>query len=157
MISHLETNHLLNKNQGGFRKNNSTINTTVKFTNDIFNAINIREITIATFIDMAKAFDTVNHNILLKKIEKLGFRGNIYKLLKNDLTDRQQVTIANGVTSSHLNITCGIPQGSTIGPLLFITYVNDVSSVLQNCKYHLYADDTVIYASGELNVITTTV
>ena len=81
-------NDYLDANQGEFRKNNSTINTSVKFTNDIFNAINTREITLATFVYMAKAFDTVNHTILLRKLEYLGITGKALKLLKNYLTNR---------------------------------------------------------------------
>ena len=131
MIFHLEANHLLDDNHGGFRKNNSTMNTAVKFTNDIFNAMNKRHITVATFIDMAKAFDTVNHQILLNKIEKLGFRGIIYDLLKNYLFQRKQVTMANGTTSNQCNISCGIPQGSTVRPLMFIIYMNDISTVFR--------------------------
>ena len=149
LIHHLEINQYLDIYQGGFRKNNSTINTTVRFTNDIFNAINRRQLTLATFIDMAKDFYTVNHNILLKKMELLGFRGNVLRLLQNYLKDRFQSTLANGFTSKSQKVVCGIPQGSTVGPLMFIIYLNDLSSILQNCKYQLYADDTVLYMSGQ--------
>ena len=150
MIEHLESNDLLDTCQGGFRKNNSTVNTTVRFTNDIFNAINRRHLSIATFVDMAKAFDTVNHTILLNKLESLGFTGKIINLLRNYLTDRKQSTLANGVVSSLVNISCGIPQGSTVGPLMYIIYMNDVSTSLNHCKYQLYADDTVIYLSDDI-------
>ena len=149
MIHHLEINDYLDKNQGGFRKNHSTINTTVNLTNDIFNAINVRHVTLTTFIDMAKAFDTVNHKILITKLQKLGFTGNLLKLLQNYLTDRKQCTAANGITSDLQDVICGIPQGSTVGPLFFILYINDLSSILKRCKYQLYADDTVLYLSGD--------
>ena len=132
-------------------------NETVKFINDIFNAINTRQITIATFIDMAKAFDTVNHEILIKKLDKLGFTGNLLKLLQNYLENRKQSTMTNGYTSKSKNIICGIPQGSTVGPLLFILYINDISSVLKHCKYQLYADDTVLYISGQVENISDSV
>ena len=147
LIDHLETNDYLDPHQGGFRKNNSTINTTAKFTNDIFNAINTRDLTMATFVDMAKAFDTVNHKILLNRLELLGISGNVLKLLRNYLTDRKQSTMANGITSRLDNVTCGIPQRSTVGPLMYIIYMNDISTSLKNCKYQLYADDTVLYLS----------
>ena len=137
-----------------FRKNNSTVNKTVHFTNDIFNAINQRLVTVATFVDMAKAFDTVNHAILLNKLIKVGFSGNLLKLLQNYLSNRKQTTMANGITSDTRKISCGIPQESTVRPLLFIIYVNDISSILKHCKYQLYADDTVIYLSDEINSAT---
>ena len=79
MMHHLETNNYLDSKQGGFRKNNSTVNTVSYFTNDIFNGFNTREFTIATYIDMAKAFDTVNHKILLKKTQKSGFHWKLTK------------------------------------------------------------------------------
>ena len=154
MIHHLEINNYLDINRGGFRKNNSTVNTTVKLTNDIFHAINRRTLTLATFIDMAKAFDTVNHSILLKKLSKLGFSGNLIKLLENYLINRKQRTLANGITSQSHNISWGIPQGSTVGPLLFILYINDIGSILNYCKYQLYADDTVLYLSDEITNAT---
>ena len=85
MIHHLEMNGYLDIRQGGFRKNNSTINTVLYLTNDIFNNMNKKQLTVAAYIDMAKAFDTVNHSILINKLSKLGFQGNLIKLLKNYL------------------------------------------------------------------------
>ena len=103
---------------------------------------------------MAKAFDTVNHKILLSKLEALGISGMLLKLLRNYLTNRKQATLANGHTSDLVHIACGIPQGSTVGPLMYIIYMNDVSSSLKNCKYQLYADDTIIYISGDMELTT---
>ena len=144
MMHHLELNQYLDTRQGGFRKNNSTINTVTYFTYDIFNALNEREYTITTFVDMAKAFDIVNHKILLEKLNRLGFTGNLLKLLGNYLDNRKQSTTANGYVSNENIVTCGIPQGSTVGPLMYIIYVNDILSSIRNCKYYMYADDTVI-------------
>ena len=145
IMFHVERNNLLENNQGGFRKNHSTMDTIAKFTNDIFEGINNREITTAVFIDLAKAFDTVNHTILLKKLGYIGIKGNLHKILENYLCNRKQMTTVNNIVSKHRRITCGVPQGSILGPLLFLIYVNDISSVIRNCKYQLYADDTVIY------------
>ena len=145
IMFHLERNNLLEPNQGGFRKNHSTMDKIAKFTNDIFEGMNNRQYTTSIFIDLAKAFDTVNHHILLKKLTHLGIKGNLNKLLQNYLTNRKQTTSINNLTSSERNITCGVPQGSILGPLLFLVYVNDLSGILRNCKYQLYADDTVIY------------
>ena len=99
---------------------------------------------------MAKAFDTVNHDILVKILGYLGFQGNLLKLLKNYLVDRRQSTSANGCISNEESVVWGIPQGSTVGPLMYIMYVNDIISCIQNCKYFMYADDTIIYTSGTL-------
>ena len=125
----------------------------MKFTNAILNAINFRELTIATFVDMAKAFDTFNHSILLQKLAMLGITGNILRLLRNYLSDRKQSTMANGIISKLLNTTCGIPQGSTDGPLMYIIYMNDVSTTLKYCKYQLYGDDTALYVSDNIGNI----
>ena len=149
IMFHLERNNLLEKNQGGFRKNHSTMDTIAKFTNDIFEGINKRKCTTSVFIDLAKAFDTVNHEILLKKLKILGIQGNLITLLGNYLTNRKQTTTINNRSSNERNITCGVPQGSILGPLLFLVYVNDLSSILQDCNFQLYADDTVIYHTDD--------
>ena len=85
----------------------------------------------ATFVDMAKALDTVNHTILMNKLDLLGISGKVLRLLRNYLTNRKQSTVANGIVSRPADITCGIPQGSTVGPLMYIIYMNDVFYVLE--------------------------
>ena len=154
MTVFFDENDILDPNQGGFRKKHSTIDTIAHLTNDIFNGINSGKLTMSCFIDMAKAFDTVNHVILCKKICKLGLAGNILKWVKNYLCQRKQCTYANGTMSTYLNISCGVPQGSILGPLFFIVYVNDIKSSLKACKYLLYADDTVLYLTGNLEQST---
>ena len=140
-----ENNDILDRRQGGFRPKHSTCSTTAFFIDDIYTAMNNNEILIATYIDAMKAFDTVNHEILLKKAEKYGITGQVLGWLKNYLSDRYQCTIANNIVSEKKLISCGVPQGSVCGPLLFLIYINDLAGILDSCKVSLYADDTVIY------------
>ena len=105
--------------------------------------------TIASFVDFKKALDTVSHEILLLKLERLGIRNKVHSLLQNYLTGRSQYTIANQTLSNNLVITCGVPQGSILGPLLFLIYINDICHNLNGSRVRLYADDTVIYCSGD--------
>ena len=103
-----------------------------------------------------KAFNTVNHEILLKKMEYFGILGKNAKWVNNYLTNRKHCTYANNILSNEELITCRVPQGSVCGPLLFLLYINDISKVLLNCKVSLYADDTVLYYSGKnLNEVVT--
>ena len=90
------------------------------------------------------------------KLTKLGIKGNIFKWIQNYLSDRKQCTFANGMVSSLLDITLtyGVPQRSILGSLFFIVYVNDMKHVLKNCKHLMYADDTVLYLTGDLQVCT---
>ena len=148
IYNHCNENKLLDKKQGGFRPNYSTTSTTTFYINDIYEAMNTNEITIAVYIDAMKAFDTVNHDILCKKLEYFGIKGNNAKWVKNYLSNRKQCTFANNILSDEVRITCGVPQGSVCGPLLFLLYINDISTILKKCKVSLYADDTVIYYSA---------
>ena len=143
-----EDNLLLNENQGGFRKNHSTAATVALFTDNLYTAINHKQYSIATFIDFSKAFDTVNHKILFEKLERLGIKGNSKFLIKNYLENRTQITNINGTDSNLANIVCGVPQGSVLGPLLFLIYINDLCNVIKNCSTFLYADDTVITSNA---------
>ena len=93
------------------------------------------------YIGFSKVFDTVNHNILIQKLKHYGINGNMLELLKSYLNNRRQFTVANGTQSDEMEINCGVPQGSVLGPLLFILYTNDI----QNCTEQtlkLFADDT---------------
>ena len=134
VMFHIERNNLLECHQGGFRKNHSTMDTIAKFTNDLFIGINNKETTKACFIDLAKAFDTVYHKILIKKLEYLGITGNLNKSFENYLTNGKQRTTIENSSSELRNITCGVPQGSILGPMLFLIYVNDLSNVIEKCK-----------------------
>ena len=147
--NYLENNNYLNSKQNGFRKCHSTLDGIVNFTSDIFDSINKGEYTIAAFIDLKKAFDTVNHNILLEKLNYAGIKNNILLLLKNYLSGRLQKTICNRTVSNTQRITCGVPQGSILGPLFFILYINDIQEMLEVDTFQLYADDTIIYCSDK--------
>ena len=94
------------------------------------------------FVDLEKAFDTVNHSILLSKLEHYGIRHNALEWFRNYLTNRSQCVTVNGAKSSNLSINCGVPQGSILGPLLFIVYINDMHSALKRSIVHHFADDT---------------
>ena len=149
LIEYLDENNILSDKQGGYRKGCSTVNTIGKLTDDILRDRNVGKETLAVFIDLKKAFDTVHHSILLKKCDRYGIRGKPLIWLENYLSGRRQCTFANNVKSEKLDISYGVPQGSILGPLLFLLYVNEVENVLKECKVLLYADDTVIYLSGQ--------
>ena len=108
--------------------------------------------TLALYIDYQKAFDTVNHNRLIKKCRELKFGDQLCMWLSSYLFDRSQKTFAHNVMSPSATVPYGVPQGSVLGPLLFILYLNDIVECVQNCKYFLYAIvmdmDTVLNLNG---------
>ena len=97
------------------------------------------------FNDLKKAFDTVNHPILLKEMEHYGIRGVALNWFTSYLSNRRQYVSVNGHTSEDLNISCGVPQGSVLGPLLFLIHINDLPNVSKHLRFYLFADDTNIY------------
>ena len=140
---------ILNKNQYGFRQNHSTYMAIQDMYNKITRAIDDREFSIGIFVDLSKAFDTINHDILLQKLEYYGIRGLALQWFKDYLTNRKQYVCYNNVSSSLMNVTCGVPQGSILGPLLFILYVNDIANCSSILYFILFADDTNIFYSSK--------
>ena len=110
------------------------------------------------FIDLEKAFDTVNHEILCEKLNYYGLRGKVNDLIKSYLNNRKQFVSINGAESEVRNVTCGVPQGSSLGPLLFLIYINDFRFCLDKTETGHFADDTyILYGSNKLNTIETIV
>ena len=149
IMAFLDSHGILNDNQDGFRPGHATISTVAKLTDEIFMKWNESCCTLATFVDFRKAFDTVNHGILLQKLYKYGISGNTHKWIKNYLSNRNQCVVANGTVSNKLPIVCGVPQGSVLGPLLFLIYINDIGNRIAHSTVRLYADDAVVYTSAE--------
>ena len=148
IMKFFENNNILSEYQFGFRKNHSTTDSIATLVDNILHSVNDGKVTLAAFIDFKKAFDTVNHNILLEKLFYMGIRGPLLTWIKHYLSNRIQRTICNGKLSGTNDIVSGVPQGSILGPLFFLVYVNDLKNVLFGKNYQLYADDTVIYSTN---------
>ena len=101
------------------------------------------------FVDLQKAFDTVDHKILLHKLEYYGIRGVCNDWFKSYLSDRKQFVSINGYNSDLMPVDCGVPQGSVLGPLLFLIYINDLHKAIQYCKVHHFADDTNLFHTSK--------
>ena len=135
-------NKLLYDSQYGFRKMHSTELAALEFADKITAHLDQGKIPLAIFIDLSKAFDTIDHSILLEKLRYYGIKGNALNWFKSYLHNRKQYVQYKESVSNHEIIQTGVPQGSILGPLLFIIYMNDIASVSGNFHFTLYADDT---------------
>ena len=143
--NYLDNNNILYQHQYGFRKTYSTNLALLEAVDEIYSKLNDGFYGIGIYLDLQKAFDTVNHDILLKKLDYYGIRGTPLNWFKSYLLDRKQFTKVNGVKSSSQTVECGVPQGSVLGPLLFLIYINDISKAFKNAIPKLFADDTNIF------------
>ena len=141
----LEINEILHPLQSGFRSKHSTSHTLISMTETIRKTIDGGNYGCGIFIDLKKSFDTVNHGILLKKLEHYGVRGTPLLWFESYLSNRKQYVSVNGNTSDELIITHGVPQGSVLGPLLFLMFINDLPNVSKHLMFYLFADHTNIY------------
>ena len=152
LYNYLSENNLLSEHQFGFRKNHSTATALLDCTNDWYINMDRKLFNLVVFIDLKKAFDTVDHQILLSKLELYGIKGNALLLLKSYLSERKQKCHINGHFSSECDLKCGVPQGSILGPLFFLIYINDLSNCLNKTQARLFADDTNVTATG-INIV----
>jgi hypothetical protein len=142
LYQYMNDNNLLNDNQYGFRHYHSTEYAAIELVDRLHKALSQGNNPFAVFIDLSKAFDTLDHNILLQKLSHYGIRDTTLNWFKNYLGDRKQYVKYNNVTSPYTRIKTGVPQGSVLGPLLFIIYINDISSATKELDDILFADDT---------------
>ena len=144
----LNNNNIIYNLQFGFRKQYSTSHALINITENIRKALDDGNIGCGVFVDLQKAFDTVDHQILLAKLNHYGIRGVSNDWFKSYLSNRSQYVSINGYESGLAAINCGVPQGSVLEPLLFLLYINDLNQAIKFCKIHHFADDTNLSCLG---------
>ena len=148
MVEFEAKHKFFNNCQFGFRKGHSTSHGITHVHEQVIQSLEKKKVCALLFIDLKAAFDTVNVDILLTKLNHYGYRGKILKLLTSYLYNRKQFVFSDGISSCLLDVLCGVPQGSVLGPLLFIIYINDIcnSSAADNS---LFADDAALLVTDD--------
>ena len=150
VFNYLNDNNLLVRQQFGFRRGHSTDHALIKLIASIYDSFNQNKYTLGVFIDLSKAFDTVDHNIVIDRLNSCGIKHNSLKWFSSYLSNRKQFIQVGAIKTSSLDIICGVLQGSILEPLLFIIYVNDLCSVSKIFEPILFADDTNLFFSVKI-------
>ena len=145
LLEYINENKLLYKYQFGFQKGKSTHMALIALIDKISEALENGDCVIGIFLDFSKAFDTVDHSISLQKLSFYGIQGVILSWFENYLSNRKQYVTDNCIKSKTEKVNCGVPHGSILGPLLFLIYINDLSTVSEACMSILFADDTHMF------------
>lgn len=148
LLHHLNNHNIIVPNQYGFRKNRSTTEAIKHFIKEIIHQLENRQPAVGLFCDLSKAFDRVDHGILLRKLENCGVRGVPLSWFESYLSDRRQFVEWSNTQSDFTRTECGVPQGSILGPLLFLIYINDIVRSLPLANITLFADDTSLLFGG---------
>ena len=149
LLSFVNTHNILYAFQFGFRALHSPGIALIMLVDKISRALEEGDYVLGLFLDFSKAFDTVNHDILFKKLQYYGIQGTTLDLFKSYLSNRYQYVEYNGAASRKANIVCGVPQGSILGPLLFLIYINDLAHASSEIFSILFADDSNLFLSGK--------
>lgn len=156
LYSYLSSKSILSDNQFGFREGRSTVNAVSDLLRYVYGELDSDKYVISVMIDFRKTFDCFNHDILLAKLH-YGVRGICHDWFRSYLSNRTQYVSVNGVISETKSVTCGVPQGSILGPLLFLIFINDITLCTPKFKFTLYADDCTLSHSfnrGDASIVS---